>query len=240
MRAIAAPASPLWLACSASRRRCPPAFPRTRPSRGRARTPGPTACRSLPRDRTRLARNRTVGRALPGRHRVGKPLRGWRAWPAASACRSRTAGSQPARHCHPPARRDAKSDRPDRRRRINPNSRQALKPVELARKTAPLHDGLRAGMQIASASVVAKARPGGRTRHRAARRQAPRRSGSGLRSARSRVSPPHRGLLEHDLAEPDAIRIRRLARLRAPGQNAAMAIVPGEQRARRTEPALKA
>ena len=39
----------------------------------------------------------------------------------------------------------------------------------------------------------------------------------------------HRRLLQHDLAEPDAVGIGRLARQRPPGQPAPMAVVPGEQ-----------
>src|SRR5580658_1389058 len=38
-----------------------------------------------------------------------------------------------------------------------------------------------------------------------------------------------RCLLQHDLAEPDSIRIRRPSSLGAPGHVAAMAVIPGEQ-----------
>jgi hypothetical protein len=38
-----------------------------------------------------------------------------------------------------------------------------------------------------------------------------------------------RGLLQHDLRDPDAVRIGALARQRAPGQDAAMAVIPGEE-----------
>ena len=53
---------------------------------------------------------------------------------------------------------------------------------------------------------------------------------AGKKIAKVRTDGRDRRLLQHDLAEPDSVGIGRLARRRAPGQNAAMAIVPGEQR----------
>ena len=48
----------------------------------------------------------------------------------------------------------------------------------------------------------------------------------------------HGGLLQHDLGEPDAVRIGALAMSGAPRQHAAVPIVPGEQRGRIGRPEL--
>ena len=95
-------------------------------------------------------------------------------------------------------------------------------------------DGLRAGVQVAGAGVIAEPLPGmqhlvergggqrtniGETRHELVKIGADRRD---------------RGLLQHDLAEPDAVGVGASAGRGAPGQVAAVAVVPGEQRRRRS------
>src|SRR4029077_7346415 len=90
-------------------------------------------------------------------------------------------------------------------------------------------DRLRAGMEIARPRVVAQTLPG--MQHVVELRQGERFDiGPALEEAREvRTDGRDRGLLQHDLAEPHAIRIGRLARQRAPRQAAAMPVVPGEQ-----------
>ncbi len=92
--------------------------------------------------------------------------------------------------------------------------------------------GLRAGVQIARARVVAE--PGPQPQHVVERRG---RERVHIRPARDEAEKIgrdrlHGGLLQHDLGQPDAIRIGGLAAQRAPRQLAAVAVVPGEQRGR--------
>ena len=91
---------------------------------------------------------------------------------------------------------------------------------------------LRAGMQVAGARIVAESGP--RLEHIIERR---RRElfdrGEALEEAGIvRRHGADRGLLQHDLGEPDPIRISDGARPRPPWQDATMAIVPGEKRGR--------
>jgi len=96
----------------------------------------------------------------------------------------------------------------------------------------PLDHGARAGMQIAGARVITEPLPEmqhlvergrgqcaniGKTRHESVKIASDRDDG---------------GLLQHDLAKPDAVGIGGLARQRPPGQVAAVPVVPDEQRGR--------
>ena len=90
--------------------------------------------------------------------------------------------------------------------------------------------GLRAGVQVSRAGVIAEPGPG--LEHVVERR---RRQRLHIRPARQefRVIRPdrlHGGLLQHDLRQPHVVRVGPLARRGTPRQMAAMPVVPGEQR----------
>jgi hypothetical protein len=89
-------------------------------------------------------------------------------------------------------------------------------------------DGLRARMQVAGARVIAEAGP--QPQHIVERRCCQRANiGPAFDEPREvRRHRTHGGLLKHDLGEPYAVRVRNLAGCRAPRQNAAVAVVPGE------------
>ena len=89
---------------------------------------------------------------------------------------------------------------------------------------------LRAFVQVARAAVVAKPRPGGE--HVVERRRGQRLDGrpAGKEAQVEGDDGFDRRLLQHDLAEPDAVGVGALARRHAPGQVAALLVVPGEQR----------
>ena len=93
-------------------------------------------------------------------------------------------------------------------------------------------DGAGAGKEIARARVVAEALPG--MQHLVERSRGKRAQVGPAREERARNRPDGRdgGLLQHDLAEPDAVRIGPLAWPRAPRQVAAVPVVPGEERLR--------
>ena len=160
------------------------------------------------------------------------------AQPRFGARQLRALGEQPG---HDPLdiavhRRDRpiESDRRDRRRRVVADPGQRAQQCRVVRKASVMRrdDCLRAGVQIAGAGVVAESLPGvqhlvergggqraniGKTRHESVKIGADRRDGR---------------LLQHDLAEPDAVGVGALAGCGAPGQVAAVAVVPGEQRRR--------
>ena len=104
--------------------------------------------------------------------------------------------------------------------------------VEEELPAMPFHHRLRAGMQIARTRVIAE--PGPELEHILERRRGE------LDDCREACEEPRvircdrldSGLLQHDLGEPDAIRVRALAPSGAPRQHPAMAVVPGEQRRR--------
>jgi len=119
----------------------------------------------------------------------------------------------------------------DRRGRIRADAGQRPQLAFLVRKLAAvaLDERARASVQIAGASVIAE--PGPDLQHFLERRRGER---ADARPAleefgvigQNRADPR---LLQHDLGEPDPIRIRALAGARAPRQLAAMPVVPGEQ-----------
>ncbi len=125
----------------------------------------------------------------------------------------------------------AERDRRDRGGGIGADAGQGEEPVLVVGKDAghlPAHV-TRAGMHVARPGVIAEPLPG---------MQHPVEIGGGKlvyggpafdEAAEVGTDRRHRGLLQHDLAEPDAIRIGPFARRRAPRQVAAPTIVPGEQ-----------
>ncbi len=91
----------------------------------------------------------------------------------------------------------------------------------------------RAGMQVARARIIAE--PGPHPQHVILRGAAERRRHPASAPEISRKYGPtgfDAGLLQHDLGQPDPIRIGPLARRRPPRQPAAMAVVPVEQQRR--------
>ena len=103
--------------------------------------------------------------------------------------------------------------------------------ASLARKMSAvaLDHGFGAGVQVAGAGVIAEAGPD--AQHILEFRRG-KRAHIGPAFEESRVvrrDGPDGRLLQHDLGQPDVIRVRALARRRAPRQLAAMAVVPGEQ-----------
>ncbi len=93
------------------------------------------------------------------------------------------------------------------------------------------HDA-RAGMEVARPRVIAQALPS--MQHLVERGAGERREigpapGETLEIGRH---GRHRGLLQHDLAEPDAVGVGALARLRPPRQGPAVGVIPGKQQRR--------
>ena len=114
---------------------------------------------------------------------------------------------------------------------VDANARQCQQTGDGARKSAQFHHRAGAGVQVPRPRVIAK--PGPQAQHRV-------QIGGGERLDRGK--PAYEGfiigydggdgrLLQHDLAEPDPVRIGRPPRDGAPGQVAAMTVVPGEQSA---------
>ena len=199
-----------------------------RRSKGRARRPASSACRWWRRDPSALARNRRSGRrgrSVSARRLISRLRR------RQFAPRSRTGASPRARHCRRSRPRVDRMRSPRSPPPCRARCREACAIRPRSRKAAavPLDHGFRAGVQIARARVVAEPGPG--FEHVFERRA---RKTSHVRPAREKArvirrDRLHRGLLQHDLGEPDAIGIGPLAGRRAPRQMPAMAVVPGEQ-----------
>ena len=87
-------------------------------------------------------------------------------------------------------------------------------------------------MQIAGTGVVAKSLPG--MQHLVQRSGGQRMNIGKTRDESVKIGADRRdsGLLQHDFAEPDAVGVGALAGCGAPGQVAAVAVVPCEQRRR--------
>src|ERR1051326_1052674 len=85
-------------------------------------------------------------------------------------------------------------------------------------------------MQVARTGVIAEPLPG--MQHVVEGSLGQRFDGRKPRHKAVKISPYRRdsGLLQHDLAEPDAVGIGYLAGLGAPRQRAAMPVVPTQQR----------
>jgi hypothetical protein len=127
----------------------------------------------------------------------------------------------------------AEGQRADRRRGVGADAGQRAQRLRLARHAPGVlrHDPARRRVQVARARVAAKPAPVAEhlllDRHGGDR--------GGVREARdeSLEMPRHDAdahLLQHHLADPDAVRVRQGAGRGAPGQQAAVARVPAEQR----------
>ncbi len=147
-------------------------------------------------------------------------------------CRSCRGGRRHARYCH---RRRQPAHRKQSQRLPPPCKSDAgqLPQARLRRReSAPVvgNDGLGAGVEVTRPCIIAE--PGPLLHDRLRRRGGQR---GDIRPALAKsleigLYRRDRRLLEHDLREPDEIRIGGGARQGPPGQNAAMAIIPGEQR----------
>ena len=126
----------------------------------------------------------------------------------------------------------AKCDRGDGRRGVGADARQLLQLGDGRRKLAAQILGNRDGalVQVAGAAVVAEPRPGGE--HVVERRRGQRLDGrpAGEEAQIEGDDGFDRRLLQHDLAEPDAVGVGALARRHAPRQVTALLVIPSEQR----------
>ena len=128
----------------------------------------------------------------------------------------------------------AEGDGRDRRRRVGADARQLQQLVFRLREAAAeaLGDDPGALVEIAGAAVVAE--PGPRREHvvELGRSQRLHRRPAREEALVEGDDGSDRGLLQHDLGEPDRVGVRRAPRPRAPRQVAALAVVPMQQRAR--------
>ena len=122
-------------------------------------------------------------------------------------------------------------DRGDRRGGVVADAGQRAQRVDVFGKfrAVPLDHGLRAGMQIAGARVIAKPRPGAQHIFEVGRRQRLDRRPARQEPRVIRRDGLDRRLLQHDLGQPDAVGSVRCARPRAPRQHARVPVVPGEK-----------
>ena len=175
-------------------------------------------------------RLRIVAGPLPGRERLGEGVeRGPR-------LRQRRldgvqAGDHPLDVAVDDGCRPVVGDGGDRRRRVAADSRQRPQRF-FARRQPPAvlrEDDAGAAVQVARPRVIAEALPG--VEHLVELGAGQRLEGGPARAEAGEAlgDDRHRRLLEHDLAEPDDIGVRPRARLGAPGQAAAVAVVPVEQ-----------
>ena len=127
-----------------------------------------------------------------------------------------------------------KRDRRDRRRRVGADAGQAAQARLGVGEASAVALGERpgAGMEVAGARVIAEPGPG--LHHLFDRRLGePCDRREALQEALVEgLHGRNRRLLQHDLRQPDAIGIGRRAGLGAPGQVAAVPVVPGEKLAR--------
>ena len=127
--------------------------------------------------------------------------------------------------------RRAVDDRPQRARGVGPDAGQSAQHRFVARQlpAMALDDGPGAGVQRAGAPVIAKPLPG--MQHlgllRGGKRMEARKARQERRKAR--LDRGYRGLLQHELADQDAIGGDGCAGSSAPGQLARVGVVPGEQ-----------
>ena len=128
--------------------------------------------------------------------------------------------------------RPIEGDRGDRRRGVvaDPGQRAQRRRVVGKLAAVPLDDGAGAGVQVAGAGVIAEPLP--ELQHLVERGRGERANIGPARHESVEIGADSRDrrLLQHDLAEPDAVGVGRLPARRAPRQVAAVAVVPGEQR----------
>ena len=175
-------------------------------------------------------RLRVVAGPLPGRECLGEGVE------HGPCLRQRRldgvqAGDHPLDVAVDDSRRPVVSDGGDRRRRVAADSRQRPQRL-LARREPPAvlrEDDAGAAVQVARPRVIAEALPS--VEHLVGIGAGQRLEGGPARvEAREALADDrHRRLLEHDLAEPDDIGVRPHTGLGAPGQAAAMSVVPVEQ-----------
>ncbi len=122
-------------------------------------------------------------------------------------------------------------DRRDRRRGVVADARQVAQLSGCLREFSPVpvHDGAGAGVQIARPRVIAEARPQPQHVLEISRGQRMDGRETGEEAQIIRDGRGDRGLLQHDLGKPDPVRIARLAGDGAPGKDAPVSVVPGEQ-----------
>src|SRR5262249_43852859 len=129
-------------------------------------------------------------------------------------------------------RRDVEGDRRNCRRGIIADSRQGSELGESGRKisTVLLDDSAGTGVQVASAGVITQPLP--EVQHLIERggRQGGNNGPARHESVKIGTDGSNRGLLQHDLAEPDAVRVGALVGGSAPGENAAMPVIPFQKR----------
>ena len=127
--------------------------------------------------------------------------------------------------------RRVKRDRRDRRRRVGADAGQrGERRLALWKVSAMALDyGLGAGVQMPRARVIAE--PGPELEHVLERRRRERAHARPARGKAREIGYDRlgRGLLQHDLGEPDAIGVGPFTGQRAPGKLAAMAVVPGQE-----------
>ena len=149
---------------------------------------------------------------------------------AQAAHRARSAAPGRGRYCRQPARFGARRRSPRSPRRYRRDAGQSAQVGFLGRKSAAAaRDFLCAGVEVSRPRIIAKA--GERADHGLDRSSGkvlhPRPFGCEcLVVGRRRLG---RGLLEQDFGQPYPVRIGRLARRRAPGQRAAIAIPPAKR-----------
>ena len=124
------------------------------------------------------------------------------------------------------------SDGGNGRRGIGANTGQRTQSSNFAREFAGMsldHDA-GAGMQVAGARVIAESLPELQNLVERGCGQRPNIGPTCHESVEIWADSRHRRLLQHDLAEPDAVGIGLHSGRRPPRQIAAMAVVPGKQR----------
>ena len=170
--------------------------------------------------------------AGPVRRHDGQRVRGHSAAPCRHRCLQRM---QPAHHPFDIAidgcRDTTEGNGRHRRSRVGPDARQiAQRRFRVGKPPAmPRHDHLRAGMKVARAAVVSQPRPGV---HDGLGRRGRQRLHIGETREESReigLHRLHRRLLQHDLRQPDPVRIGPLDGLRPPWQLAPVPVIPDQQ-----------
>ena len=169
-----------------------------------------------------------IGRAFPCLRRAPQPLRRVpqrRLRPGQRLRHREHPRDDPlhiAIHRHP---RHTERNGRDRRRRVPPDAWQPRQRVWVSRHSRPSDDPS-TSMQVARPCVVAKPSPGGHHILDGRRRQIPHRREPTDEPPIMRYDGGDRGLLQHDLGQPDPVRVRRLARLGPPRQSAAVPVIP--------------
>jgi hypothetical protein len=121
------------------------------------------------------------------------------------------------------------SDRSHSRGGVGADPRKFLQSGEVAWKATPGHDRFGASVQVSGPRVVTQARPQAEYFIQIRPCEGLHRREPAYEVFIVGYDSGDRRLLQHDLAEPDLVWVRRPPRFGTPGQAAAMAIVPGQQ-----------